>query len=79
MKQVYACLLGEWVNLTENDGKIMYRLNEFVDPNTWLSEGGAFYVNCNPPTSVYDGYEKVKILHNDHLYTIHPAFIQILE
>lgn len=79
MPKVYACLLGEWINLTDTDAKIMYKLNEFTDPNTWFKEGGIFHTDRNAKSSHYDSYEKVKILYNNHLYTIHPSFIQILD
>lgn len=78
MKHVYACLLGDWINLTESDAKIMHKLNEFTDPNTWLSEGGSFYTDKYSKTTTFDEYEKIKILYNNKVYSIHPSFIQII-
>ena len=78
MKHVYACLLGDWIDLTESDAKIMYKLNEFTDVNTWLSEGGSFYTDKYSKTDTFDKYENIKILYNNKVYSIHPSFIQII-
>ena len=79
MVNVYACLLGEWINLNEVDAKIMVKSDTPTDPTTWYKEGGFFSNGTNPKISTYDGYEKINILYNDTIYSIHPSFIQIVK
>lgn len=79
MVNVYACLLGEWINLNEVDAKIMVKSDNLTDPTTWYNKGGFFSNGTNPRISTYEGYEKINILYNNKIYSIHPSFIQIVE
>lgn len=79
MVNVYACLLGEWINLNEVDAKIMVNPDNLTDPTTWYNKGGFFSNGTNPRISTYNGYEKINILYNNKIYSIHPSFIQIVE
>ena len=79
MVNVYACLLGEWINLNEVDAKIMVKSDNLTDPTTWYNKGGFFSNGTNPRISTYEGYEKINILYNDTIYSIHPSFIQIVK
>lgn len=79
MINVYACLLGEWINLNEVDAKIMVKSDNLTDPTTWYNKGGFFSNGTNPRISTYEGYEKINILYNNKIYSIHPSFIQIVE
>ncbi|WP_180523988.1 hypothetical protein [Staphylococcus haemolyticus] len=36
MQNIYACLLGEWVNLSESDNVIID--NAYTDANLWYKE-----------------------------------------
>ena len=79
MVNVYACLLGEWINLNEVDAKIKVTSDNLTDPTTWYNKGGFFSNGTNPRISTYEGYEKINILYNNKIYSIHPSFIQIVE
>ena len=79
MVNVYACLLGEWINLNEVDAKIMVKSDNLTDPTTWYNKGGFFSNGTNPRISTYEGYEKIDILYNNKIYSIHPSFIQIVK
>lgn len=66
MTKVYACLLGEWVNLSESDNVVID--NSYTDANLWYTEVGQTMFDYNYIHIGYDGVD----------YKIHPSFIQVL-
>lgn len=66
MKNVYACLLGEWVNLSESNDVVID--NAYTDANLWYKKQIDSLFNFN--------YINIKI--GNVNYRIHPSFIQVL-
>ncbi|MCG1703962.1 hypothetical protein K4P65_04555 [Staphylococcus epidermidis] len=66
MKNVYACLLGEWINLSESDDVIID--DSYTDANLWYKEQIDNLFN----------FDYVNIQINNVNYRIHPSFIQLL-
>lgn len=66
MKYVYACLIGEWVNLSKADNLVID--NSYTDANSWYKE------NIH---SLFD-YDYINIEYSNKLYRISPHFIQIV-
>ena len=66
MQNIYACLLGEWVNLSESDDVIID--NSYTDANLWYKEQIDNLFN----------FDYVNIQINNVNYRIHPSFIQVL-
>lgn len=64
MKNIYACLLGEWVNLTTSHATI----DDNKDANVWWEENG---------TTLFD-YNYVNVQYRGKNYRIHPSFIQVV-
>ncbi len=70
MTRVYACLLGDWIDIT-NTGTI-----ENESPLTYITEELG---NCgNNDTFKSFQYDYVNIQYNRKNYRIHPAMIQIV-
>lgn len=66
MTEVYACLLGKWVNLTECDS---IRIdNSYTDTYLWWEEQGP---------SLFK-YDYINITVDNINYRIHPSFIQVV-
>ena len=66
MQNIYACLLGEWVNLSESDNVIID--NAYTDANLWYKEQINNLFNFTTSTFKLDNVN----------YRIHPSFIQVL-
>ncbi|HHW6910646.1 TPA: hypothetical protein ACU2WU_000097 [Staphylococcus aureus] len=66
MKNVYACLLGEWVNLSNTENVITD--NSYNDVNHWYKE---------KIDTLFD-YDYINIEIDNVHYRIHPSFIQVL-
>ncbi|MDK9844896.1 hypothetical protein CD144_02205 [Staphylococcus equorum subsp. linens] len=66
MKNVYACLLGEWVNLSNKENIIID--NSYNDANHWFREKN---------DTLFD-YDYINIEIDNAHYRIHPSFIQVL-
>ncbi|MCQ1088828.1 hypothetical protein NNK95_03370 [Staphylococcus aureus] len=66
MKNVYACLLGEWVNLSNTENVIID--NSYNDVNPWYKE---------KIDTLFD-YDYINIEIDNVHYRIHPSFIQVL-
>lgn len=64
MKNIYACLLGEWVNLTASHATI----DDNKDANVWWEENG---------TTLFD-YDYVNVQYRGKNYRIHPSSIQVV-
>jgi len=66
MTEVYACLLGDWTNLSNSNNLRID--NSHDDANLWWEEVGH---------KLFD-YDYINITHDDVNYRIHPSFIQII-
>lgn len=66
MINVYACLLGEWINLSNSNVIID---NSYTDANLWYKEA---------IQSLFD-YDYINIEYENKLYRIHPSFIQVVK
>lgn len=66
MQNIYACLLGEWVNLSDSDNVVID--NAYTDANLWYKEQINDLFNFN--------YINIQI--DNVNYRIHPSFIQVL-
>lgn len=69
--RIYACLLGEWVDITETA-----TVADHQEPVKYFKENleysdGARYANCFK-------YDYIHIQYKDKDYRINPAFIQIV-
>lgn len=65
-KRVYACLLGEWINLSICPNVLID--NKYENPNLWFEEVGH---------KMFE-YDYIDIKYQDFNYRIHPSFIQVL-
>ncbi len=69
--EVYACLLGNWINLSNDPNcKIGER---HLTPNQWLAE-----IWSLEPKEEKDSSEYIWIRYKSIDYRINPAFIQIV-
>lgn len=66
MKNIYACLLGEWVNLSESNNVVIDKSH--TDANLWFNEVG---------DRIFD-YNYINIEIDNMHYRVHPSFIQVL-
>lgn len=66
MKHIYACLCGNWCDLTAEDTASVGE--NYTHPNTWWEEEG-------PDMFKYD---YVNIHYKNQTYRIHPSFIQVV-
>jgi len=77
MTKVYACLVGNWVNLSDDPDCIMGVHRQ--SPYTWWKDGADIY-------SPYKKEEEHSLCYQDYIwisyksvdYRIHPMFIQIV-
>ena len=79
-KQIYACLLGNWVCL--NDDLDCKMGNRMISPYMWWEENAEIYYPINRTEeqehSLYN-MPYVNIFYLHHHYRISPIFIQILD
>ncbi|HHY74077.1 MAG TPA: hypothetical protein GX497_12825 [Bacillus bacterium] len=77
MKKVYANLLGEWVNLSEDDNCVMgpHKTSPFI----WWEENAEIYspLRKRKPDTMYE-LDYVWIYYKGKEYRINPIFIQIV-
>ncbi|EKC6437849.1 hypothetical protein OP531_000753 [Staphylococcus pseudintermedius] len=66
MREIHACLLGEWVNLSNKENVIID--NRYNDVNHWYKEQIA---------NLFE-YDYINIEIDNVNYRIHPSFIQVL-
>ncbi len=76
MYKVYACLLGEWIELTEDDYQIGDG-EQFLSPNNWAKDGYIRNTHDFIENSFYD-MPLVQIIHKNQKYFISPVHIQIV-
>ena len=75
MYKVYACLLGQWTELTENDYQIGDGI-QFFSPYNWAKDGYIKNTHDFIENSFYD-MPIVQIIHKDKKYFLSPVHIQI--
>lgn len=77
MKQVHACLLGEWVNLHDDPNCVIGE--DRLSPSQWWEEGAnVWYPNVREQEHTVYNQAYVHIFYKDIDYRIHPHFIQIV-
>lgn len=77
MEKVYACLLGEWVCLSDEDDCIMGPHHS--SPSIWWEENAELYSPIKKPesdTMYHQDYIYISYKKKD--YRIHPMLIQIV-
>lgn len=63
MKRVYACLLGEWIDITDTG-----TIDDFRDPALWVRE---------QLQELFE-YNYINVQYENKNYRIHPSLIQIV-
>ncbi|RLV09627.1 hypothetical protein [Streptococcus iniae] len=77
MTEIHACLLGKWVNLSEDENCKMGP--HMASPNMWWEENAELYspiVKDEANTMYQQDYIYINYFGTD--YRIHPIFIQIV-
>ncbi|MCD9070617.1 hypothetical protein [Staphylococcus chromogenes] len=77
MEQVHACLLGEWVNLHDDENcKMGPRM---TSPSTWWEENAELWspIQKSQADTMYQ-QDYIMINYKGRDYRIHPIFIQIV-
>ena len=77
MIKVYACLLGNWVDL-ENDPNCVMGSN-MSRPSIWYKEGAELWSPENKKSNTYYQLDYIHIHYKDKDYRINPIFIQIVD
>ncbi len=78
MTNIYACLLGNWINLSDDPNCKVGP--EGKSPVMWWEEEAKIWspINKTQEHSMYD-QDYVYIYYSGKEYRIHPMFIQIVE
>lgn len=78
MKNIYACLTGNWVCLND-DPECVMGINR-VSPNQWYEENAVIWSPVQrEEKDTYYQLDYVKIFYHNKDYRINPIFIQIVE
>lgn len=77
MKNVYACLLGNWVNLSTDDTATIGE--DHVSANQWYEENAGIYSPSVKEPNTFYQLDYVHIQFKGIDYRINPIFIQIVE
>lgn len=78
MKNVYTCLLGKWVNLSEDASCTVGHNGQ--NASTWFKEGGDLWLRSSQSReSSFSDLDYVWIHYQGKSYRINPVFIQIVE
>ena len=78
MKNVYACLLGHWVNLSADKECLMgeYRQSPYI----WLEEGAEIWTKKDSSKNdTFTELDYIWMHYQGKSYRINPIFIQIVE
>jgi len=80
MKSIYACLIGEWVNLCDDPNCTISEWHK--SPLVWWEENASIYAptsrDKNLEHSMY-GLDYIHIYYKGADYRINPIFIQIVD
>lgn len=78
MKNIYACLVGNWVCLNE-DPECVMGINR-VNPSQWYEENAQIWAPIKrEKKDTYYQLDYVHIFYQGKDYRINPIFIQIVE
>lgn len=77
MKYVYANLLGEWVNLSEDDKCVMGP--HMTSPTLWWEENAEIFSRSKREEDTMYQLDHINIHYKGKDYRINPIFIQIVE
>ena len=76
IKKVYACLLGEWVDLSSDPNCVMGEHK--VSPSIWYEENAPIWSPNKKEEHTYYQLDYVHIHYKGKDYRINPIFIQIV-
>lgn len=71
MTKIYACLLGEWVDITESG-----TVEDHQNPSLYFEENLAYEPNSK--TAKCFEYDYINVQYQKRNYRIHPSQIQIV-
>lgn len=78
MTKVYACLLGEWVDLSTDENCVMGP--RMTSPSIWWEESAELWAPIQKQESDTMYQQDYVVIHFKNVdYRIHPIFIQIVE
>lgn len=80
MKKIYACLLGNWVCL--NDDEYCKIGSNHESPNEWFENGALVYAPITPSSDYEHSFYGLNYVHINYKgvdYRINPIFIQVVE
>lgn len=78
MKNIYACILGNWVNLSDDPDCTMGQSKQ--SPHLWYEEGAEIWSPIEKENKdTYYQLDYVWIYYKGKSYCINPVFIQIVE
>lgn len=77
MKNIYACLLGNWINLSLDDTVKMGENR--VSANQWYEENAEIWSPLKREADTYYQLDYIHIQYQGKDYRINPIFIQIVE
>ena len=76
MKKIYACLLGNWVNLSDDPNCVMGKNHSI--PSIWYEENASIWSPNSKEEHTYYQLDYVEIHYLGKDYRINPIFIQIV-
>jgi hypothetical protein len=76
MKKIYACLLGNWVNLSDDPNCIMGKNHS--KPTVWYEENASIWSPNSKEEHTYYQLDYVEIHYLGKDYRINPIFIQVV-
>lgn len=77
MTHVYANLIGEWVNLSDDDNCVMGI--HMTSPTIWWEENAEIWSSNNKEEHTMYQLDYVHIHYKGKDYRINPTFLQIVE
>lgn len=78
-KSIYACLLGEWVCLNDDENCTIGEYRK--SPNVWWEENAQLYAPTNRDKELensFYGLDYIHIYYKGNDYRINPIFIQVV-
>ena len=77
MTEIYACLCGNWVNLSADDDCVMGP--NMTSPYIWWEENAELYSPITKPkANTMYSQDYIQINYRGAYYRIHPIFIQVV-
>ena len=76
MGKIYACLIGEWVCLNDDENCIIGENGS--SPYVWYEENAEIFSPLNKTPDTYYQLDYVNLVYKNVHYRINPIFIQIV-